>query len=402
MVPIDTTSFFVIVATAAVAGVIATAIEPRFAIPVVVIELLLGILIGPQVLELAKIDPSTDFFGNLGLGMLFFFAGYEIDFDRVRGSPLVRAGTGWLLSLAIAYGLAGILAATGVVISDVYTGSAMATTAIGTLIPILRDAGDLRTRFGNYLLAAGASGEFGPILLLTLILSTKHPLHEALILVAFVALAVMTGIFAVRSAWRGWPLLERTFEASSQLAVRLAVVLIFGLVALATHLGLDLLLGGFAAGLITRLVLRESEVEGFDARLTAVGFGFFIPFFFVTSGMAFNLDVLVNDPTALLKLPLFALLFLVIRGIPALLLYRDKFDWRDRFALGTFCAAGLPLVVAITTVALERGEMRASTASALVGAAIISTLIYPLIGLRLRRDRIVEINEAEAGEPLGA
>src|SRR5207247_6584157 len=124
------------------------------------------------------------------------FAGYEIDFGRIRGSPMVRAGAGWALSLGIAYGIAAVLAAAGVIISDVYTGSAMATTAIGTLIPILRDAGELRTRFGNYLLAAGASGEFGPILLLTLILSTKHPLHEALILVAFVALAVMTGVFA--------------------------------------------------------------------------------------------------------------------------------------------------------------------------------------------------------------
>lgn len=395
MAPIDTTSFLVIVATAALAGVIATAIEPRFAIPVVVVELLLGIVIGPQVLDIADIDSSTDFFSNLGLGMLFFFAGYEIDFGRIRGSPMARAGAGWLLSLGVAYGLAGALFAANVIVSDVYTGSAMATTAIGTLIPILRDAGELRTRFGTYLLAAGASGEFGPILLLTLILSTKHPLHEAVILIAFIILAVFTGIFAVRSAWRGWPLLERTFEASSQLAVRLAVVLIFGLVALATKLGLDLLLGGFVAGMIIRQALRGHELGVFESKLLAVGYGFLIPFFFVTSGMGFNLNVLIHDPTALLKLPLFALLFLVIRGVPALLLYRDKFDFRDRVALGTFCATALPLVVAITTVAMSRGEMRDSTASALVGAAIISTLVYPLIGLRLRRDRIVELNEAE-------
>jgi Kef-type K+ transport system membrane component KefB len=263
----------------------------------------------------------------------------------------------------------------------------MATTAIGTLIPILRDAGELRTRFGTYLLAAGASGEFGPILLVTLLLSTRHPLHEAVILVLFVVLAVITGILAVRSAWRGWPALERTFEASSQLAVRLAVVLVFGLVALATQLGLDLLLGGFVAGMITRQALRGHELRIFESKLIAVGYGFLIPFFFVTSGMAFNVDELFSDPVALLKLPLFVGLFLIVRGLPALLLYRGVLPFRDRTALGVFCATELPLVVAITTLAQNAGDMRASTASALVGAAIISTLAFPLLGLRLRRDR---------------
>ena len=165
--------------------------------------------------------------------MLFFFAGYEIDFERIKGKPLSLGAIGWGLSLVLAYGIGGILAAAGVVVSYLYTGSAMATTAIGTLIPILKDAGEMKTKFGTYLLAAGGMGEFGPILLITLILSTTNPLHEALILIAFVAVAVVTGMLAVRSAWRGWPLLERTLETSSQLAVRLAVVLVFGLVALA-------------------------------------------------------------------------------------------------------------------------------------------------------------------------
>jgi Kef-type K+ transport system membrane component KefB len=207
------------------------------------------------------------------------------------------------------------------------------------------------------------------------------------LLVFFVALAVVTGLFAVRTAWRGWPLIERTFEASSQLGVRLAVVLVFALVALAAELGLDLLLGGFVAGMITRVALRGREVDVFDSKLTAVGYGFLIPFFFVTSGMAFNVDELFSDPIALLKLPLLVGLFLVVRGAPALLLYRGVFALRDRTALGVFCATELPLVVAITTLAQNAGEMRASTATALVGAAIISTLAFPLLGLRLRRDR---------------
>jgi Kef-type K+ transport system membrane component KefB len=358
----------------------------RFAVPVVVIELVLGIVIGPEVTGLAQNDSTTEFLGDLGLGMLFFFAGYEIDFKRIRGAPLKLAAIGWALSLALAYGLGGILAAAGLVLSFVYTGSAMATTAIGTLIPILKDAGEMKTRFGTFLLAAGAMGEFGPILLITLILSTTNPVHEALVLIAFIVLAVVAGLLAVRTSWRGWPLLERTIETSGQVAVRLAVVLVFGLVALATQLGLDLLLGGFVAGIIVRATLHGREISIFDSKVTAVGYGLLIPFFFVTSGMEFDIDSLFASTEAMLKLPMFAALFLIVRGAPALLLYRRQLDTRDRVSLAVFSATQLPLVVAITTLAVDGGHMRSSTAAALVGAAIISALVYPMIGLRLRRD----------------
>jgi Kef-type K+ transport system membrane component KefB len=390
MTEVDATSFLVIVLFAAAAGLIVTLLEPRLVLPVVVVELLLGIAIGPQGLDFARVDAFTDFFGNLGLGMLFFFAGYEIDFERVRGHPLKLAVAAWVLSLALAYGLGGALEAAGIVVSFLYSGSAMATTAIGTLIPVLRDAGELRTRFGTYLLASGAVGEFGPILLVTLVLSTSHPIEEALLLIAFVVVAVLLALVAVRSVWRGWALLERTFESSSQLAVRLAVVLVFGLVALASELGLDLLLGGFVAGLITRMALRGHELPVFESKLTAVGYGFLIPFFFITSGMKFDLGALTSSGSALLKLPLFLGLFLLVRGLPALLVYRRVFAARERSALAWFSATELPLVVAITTLAVETGKMRSSTAAALVGAAMLSTLVFPLLALRLRRGRTDE------------
>jgi Kef-type K+ transport system membrane component KefB len=403
LIDVDTSSFFAIVLVAAAAAVTVAVVPKGFAPPVVVLELLLGILVGPHVLDLAHSDSFIEFFSNLGLGMLFFFAGYEIDFGRIKGRPMRLGAWGWLLSVALAYGLGGMLAAAGVVVSFLYTGSAMATTAIGTLIPILRDNGELKTRFGTYLLAAGGAGEFGPILLVTLVLSTDGALHESLILLAFVALALVLALGSMRWAPRGWPVLERTFEASSQVAVRLTVVLVFGLVFLASKLGLDLLLGGFVAGMIVRLALRGHELRVFESKLTAVGFGFFVPFFFVTSGIEFDLAAL-GSVGAIAKLLLFFSLFLVVRGTPALLLYRGVLGARDRAALAFYSATELPLVVAITTLAIGTGHMRASTAAGLVGAAMLSTLVFPFVGLALRRheeaDREEHVDEdPDAGSP---
>jgi Kef-type K+ transport system membrane component KefB len=395
MVSVDAGSFLVIVTVAALAALLAGWVQPRLAIPVVVIEIVAGIVVGPELLDLAEPDDFIEFFSNLGLGMLFFFAGYEIDFDRIRGDPLNLALIGWGLSLALAYGIGGLLMAAGLVLSLLYTGSAMATTAIGTLIPILSDAGELRTRFGTYLLGAGAMGEFGPILLITLVFSTRGTISNALILLLFVAIAVATAVIAVRGAGRGWDLLERSLETSGQLAIRVAVVLVFALAALANDLGLDLLLGGFVAGVIVRLALRGREVALFESKLTAVGYGFLIPFFFITSGLKFNLSALTEDPIQLLKLPLFLALFLVVRGVPAILLYRRVLDGRDRRALAFFSSTELPLVVAITTIAVEQGHMRSSTAASLVGAAILSTMIFPLVGLKLREGRAGIEAEAE-------
>ena len=292
--------------------------------------------------------------------MLFFFAGYEIDFDRIKGRPLELAvsagGSRWRWPT----GSAERSRRPGVILSYLYTGSAMATTAIGTLIPILSDAGEMRTRFGTYLLGAGgdrgvrpdSAGDADPL---------HRPsaprgrdpdhLHRP---------RVITGLLAVRSAWRGWPLVERTFETSSQLAVRLAVVLVFALVALAAQLGLDLLLGGFVAGMITRIALRGREVSRVRLQADAVGYGLLIPFFFITSGMAFDLDALdLERVGALLKVPMFVGLFLVVRGSPALLLYRSELGLARQVRAGDLLATELPLVFAITTLAVDAGHMTA-------------------------------------------
>jgi Kef-type K+ transport system membrane component KefB len=217
-------------------------------------------------------------------------------------------------------------------------------------------------------------------------LAYQGTVHNALIMLAFIAVAVAIAVFTARSVTFTMPLFERTLESSSQLAVRWIVVLIFALVVLAFHLGLDLLLGGFAAGVIVRYTLGRREVPVFESKLTAVAFGAFVPFFFVVSGMRLDLPALFASVGSVAKMVLFFVLFLVVRGTPALLLYRSVLVRRDRFALALMCSTQLPLVLAITALATASGHMRSSTAAALVGGAVLSTLFYPFLGLRLRGD----------------
>ena len=376
----------VIAVSAAVAATVAAIASSRgFVIPVVVLEVVFGVIIGPYVLGV-HVDSAISFFANLGLALLFFFAGYEIDLNLIRGRPLRLGLLGWAISLVMAYSLAGLLALVGVVLSALYTGSALTTTAIGTLLPILSDAGELRSRFASFILAAGAVGEFGPVLLITLVLSAQGTLHNALLLLAFLVVAVVVAVLATRSSIWTLPLFERTLESSSQLAVRWILVLVFALVVLAFHLGLDLLLGGFAAGLIARRALGEREMPVFDSKLTAVAFGVFVPVFFVVSGMTLDLPALFASVSGVLKMFLFFGLFFVVRGTPALLLYREELGRRDRLALALFSSTQLPLVLAITALATADGHMKPSTAAALVGGAVLSTLCFPVLGLRLRGD----------------
>ncbi|MGH2960548.1 MAG: cation:proton antiporter, partial [Solirubrobacterales bacterium] len=298
--------------------------------------------------------------------------------------PLKLAGKGWLVSLALAYGLAGILQITGVVISDLLVGSALVTTAIGTLIPILRDENRLGGEFGRNILAIGAVGEFGPVMIVTLLLgATSNAAEQAVLLVGFVVIAVLTGLAATGAAARWFDFVTARMENSGQLPVRLAVLLVFALVVLAGDLGMDVILGAFAAGMIMSMVMGERDAQVFDSKMEAVGFGFLIPFFFIVSGMNLDVEALFGSLSGALKLPLFFVMMLLVRGIPALIFYRKVLPADQLKPLGLLSATQLPIVVAITTIGLENGNMRASTAAALVGAAVLTVLIVPTIALRM-------------------
>lgn len=383
--PFDPESFVLILAAAVAAPVCAELLR-RFRVPAVLFEILLGILIGPAVLGWVEVGQFIDAFANFGLAFLMFFAGYEIDFERMRGAPLRLAGFGWVLSVVLGLSLALPLFLSGFVRSDLLVGIALTTTAIGTLLPMLKDSGLLETRFGTFVFAAGAIGEFGPIVAIALLFSGEQPAREAVLLVAFVVVAlVVAGLAAREQPVRAVEAVRRHVDTSSQLPVRISMLLLALMLFLAFELGLDTLLGAFTAGMILRLVLDRNRIEKLQPKLEAVGFGVFIPVFFVVSGVEFDLDALFDDPATLARVPLFLVLFFVVRGAPAFLLYRKQLTGLERTSLALFSATALPLVVAITTIGVDTGHMTTQNATALVAAAMLSVAIFPLVAFALAR-----------------
>jgi Kef-type K+ transport system membrane component KefB len=381
---VTTVGTLVLIGLVAVASPVLSELTGKLAIPDVVIEIVLGIVIGPAVLAIAHPDSVVTAFADMGLSYLMFLAGFELDLARIRGRSLDLAAVGWAISLGIALLIALVLVTIGTVLDAVVVGLALTTTALGTLLPILRDAGLLEGPFGSRMMAIGSVGEFGPIVGVAILLDHRDPVQTSLLLVLFVVVAVAATLFAARPhPPKVIRLLHRHLQSSAQLPVRIAVLFIFSLVYLAFRLGLDVLLGAFAAGIVIRLFVRGEDSDIVKEKLEAIGFGFLVPIFFIVSGMNFHLTALTSSPSALLRVPLFLVLFLVVRGTPALLLYRRDLPRRQRVPLALFSGTALPLVVVITTIGVAEGRMRPVNAAALVGAGMLSVLLYPMIARAL-------------------
>jgi Kef-type K+ transport system membrane component KefB len=357
-------------------------------VPTVVLEIALGYAVGPHGLNLVQPGGLVASLAELGLTMLFFMAGLELDLKAIRGRPTRLAVGGWVATLALAALAVAVLASLHMVRAPLLVGVALTTTAIGTLLPILRDSGELETPFGTYVLAAGAIGEFGPILVVSVLITGNHTLGvaTALVLLFFGVVAVLAWAGVREHPPKLMALAERTFEASSQLPVRSALLLLAALVVLANSFQLDFILGAFAAGMLVRMVAHGSGNRLLQTKMDALSFGFLIPIFFVVTGVKFDLPVLLSAPGALARVPLFVLLLLLARGLPALL-FRGALGGRDQLALAFYMATGLPLLVAITEVGLRRGVMLVENAVALVAAGMISVLLFPLLAGMLRRHR---------------
>ncbi|CAM5446070.1 hypothetical protein SAVIM338S_02712 [Streptomyces avidinii] len=381
-------TLILIMAIAVLAPVLAYGVSRWLPVPLVIFEIALGVLVGPDILGWAHTGEVIDVLSELGLAMLIFLAGYEIQFDRVKGDTLKRSVWAWVIALALGLGTGILLAHGGGFDKGVYIGTALTSTALGTILPVLRDSGDLQSRFGTVMMAMGAVGEFGPIIAMALLLSGRAPGRSASLLIAFAVLTAGAVFWALRPKppWFS-RVIARTLHSSGQFAVRLVVLVLVAFLALAEVLGLDVLLGAFAAGLIIRLVLHGAAPESSEAVLSkveAMGFGFLVPLFFVVTGIEFDLDALLGGGRVLLLLPVFLLLFLFVRGLPMWLLAPRDLTRRDRSALVLFGSTALPLVVAITTLGVQDGKVGSGEAAALVGAAMVSVLVFPLVGLRLR------------------
>jgi Kef-type K+ transport system membrane component KefB len=358
----------------------------RLRLPLVVLELVFGMLVGPHGLDLVAPEGHLRMLSALGLSFLFFLAGMELDFSTLAGPPLRLGTLGWLLSVVLAMVATHALASIGLASDPLLVGVALSTTAIGTLLPILREADELNTRFGRFVLGAGALGEFGPIVLFSLIMAgDEGVVVRSGLLATFVLIALAcAGLFLRIRPPHVTDVLARGLVSTNQLPIRMSMLLLAGLVVLADVLGLDILLGAFAAGTLVGLVARGPGSEAFRTKLDAIGFGFLIPIFFVTSGAGMDLPALFASANSLARVPLFLLLLLVVRGVPALL-YRGELEARDQRLLALFSATSLPLIVVISEVGKASGKMQTANAAALVGAGILSVLIFPLIGLTLRK-----------------
>jgi Kef-type K+ transport system membrane component KefB len=386
-----TVEALLVVGAGAVLAPLLVEFTPGLALPVVVVELLLGIVAGP-VLGIAEAGEFLRGLAGLGLAFLFFLAGMEIDLRRIGTRALRLAAGGWALSLALALAVAGALALAGVATPVVYVAAALCTTALGTLLPILRDGDVLPTPLGRNVLAAGACGELFPIVLISLVLTgAADRALTAVLLVAFVAVVVACAAATMRvRPPRLVALLDRSMHSASQLPVRACMLFLVALLYLAQDFGLDVVLGAFAAGMVVGLVERDSRELG--SKLEAIGFGFLVPVFFITSGMTFDLAALSG---ALALVPLFLAALLLVRGLPALVL-RSGLGGRERVALALYSSTTLPLVVAITAIATAGGHMDARTAAALIGAGMLSVVVFPALALAVPSfDRAARV-------PLGA
>ncbi len=382
------TSLFWITVAAAIAPLIAGSLRRKL-IPEVVLLLVAGIVIGPYALDLANVDSEIELLRELGLGMLFLLAGYEIDRDELTGRGGRRALITWLICLALAFAVVGGLAAAGLVHSEIAVAIALTSTALGTLLPILKDRGLVETPVGRAVLNHGAIGEIGPVIAMAVLLGARGAVLSLVVLAAFAAVAVVVALLPARILREGTDLLavvRRGSDTTAQTTVRLVMLLLVALIAVAAVFDLDIILGAFAAGFILRRTVPDGN-EQLEHKLEGLAFGLLIPIFFVTSGMAIDVSAVADEPGVLAA---FLALLVVVRGLPVFVASRydriASFDTRESLQVALYSTTGLPLIVAVTGVAVSAGQMSNATASILVAAGAISVLILPMLaGFLVRR-----------------
>jgi Kef-type K+ transport system membrane component KefB len=357
-------------------------LAPRLRLPSVVVEIVAGIVLGPSLLGWVELDEAIEVLSMLGLAFLLFLAGIEIEFEHLRGRLLKLAGAGWALSFGIAVAVCLGLGAAGVVDTPLLVAVILAATSLGVIVPVLKDAGEIATPFGQLIVAAGTIADFGAVILLTLLFTGEGGIGSTLLLLGGLLAVAAAVVLTVRGAERSGAVMRdlvRLQDTTAQIRVRGAVVLMVGFVALAEAFGLEAILGAFAAGAVLSLLDRDELMTHphLRSKLDAVGYGFLIPVFFVATGLRFDLDALVDN---LAMVPLFLAALVLVRGVPAVL-YRGFTGDRRALAGGLFQATSLPFIVAATAIGSELGLIGGAESAALVAAGLLSVLLFPVAGL---------------------
>jgi len=362
---------------------------PRLQLPSVVVEIVAGIVIGPSLLGLAEVDQAVQVVALIGLAFVLFLAGLEIEFSKLRGPLLRLTAAGFALSFALALAVSLGLSAGGLVDTPLLVAIILCATSLGVLVPVLKDAGEISSTFGQLIIAAASIADFGAIILLSLFFSGEGGTGSTLLLLgslfalAGVVLAVLRG---AEHSMRIRADLLRLQDTTAQIRVRAALLLFVGFAAVAEALGLEVILGAFVAGAIVSLADRDQAMThpDFRRKLEAIGFGFFIPVFFVSSGVRFDLDALTSSTSSLIMVPIFLAALVVVRGLPAVL-YRRRLGTRKAAIAGLMQATSLPFIVAATAIGQELGLIDAAGGAALIGAGLLSVLLFPLIALTTLR-----------------
>jgi Kef-type K+ transport system membrane component KefB len=383
------TNLLIIVA-AGFAAPLALGSFPSVRLPSVVLEIVIGIVVGPAVLGWVHVDDPVAVFATVGLAYLLFLAGLEVDFERLRGQVLRLALVGFVLSLAIAIVVGGGLKAGGLVGQPLFVAIVLSATSLGVLVPVLKDAGESGSTFGQLIIASGTIADFATVILLSLFFSRESGSTASKVILLgglfVVAVLVALAVAGIERSMRVGAVLRRLQDTTAQIRIRAAFVLLVGLVALATELGLEVILGAFIAGSIISLVDRDRAMThpDFRLKLESAGFGIFVPVFFVTTGVKYDLSALTAHASTLLHVPIFLAALVLVRGLPALL-YRSVIP-RDRLPIAVLMqATSLPFIVAATAVGLTLHVVTPANAAALIAAGLLSVVIFPAVSLVLLR-----------------
>jgi Kef-type K+ transport system membrane component KefB len=363
---------------------------PKVRLPAIVFELVLGIILGPAVLGWVSVDEPVTVMSLIGLAVLLFLAGIEIEFDMLRGKVLRATLIGFVLSFGIAIVLGLILKEAGLVKQPIFLAVLLCATSLGVLVPVLKDAGQVNSTFGQLVIAAGSIADFGAVILLSLLFSEKSTstTSQVILLVGLFVVALLIGlaVAGIEHSKTVRMVLARLQDTTAQIRVRAAFLILIGFVALAGKLGLEVILGAFLAGAIVSLVDQDRQMTHplFRRKLEAIGFGVFIPVFFVTSGVKYDLNALTSSGSTIVRVPIFLAALMLARGLPALL-YGRLIPRKQVAIAGLMQGTSLPFIVAGTAIGQQLGLISAGSSAALIAAGLLSVLIFPALSLSLLR-----------------